>query len=92
MSFVLIAMNCVLAIVVEVRVYQHVQDSEEDYKVKMTKKKRGYYNVELISLREYADRYNVSVTEAYVRVLEQHIKEEPHLWLWSHRRFKHSKR
>ncbi len=31
------------------------------------------------------------ITRRYVRALEEQIREEPHLWLWSHRRWKHSR-
>ncbi len=32
-----------------------------------------------------------AITEAHVRILEEQIREEPAYWLWSHRRWKHSK-
>ncbi len=31
------------------------------------------------------------LTERYVRLLEAEIRKAPHLWLWSHRRWKHKK-
>ena len=31
------------------------------------------------------------VTERYVRRLEQMIRRDPHLWMWSHRRWKHKR-
>jgi len=70
MSFVLIAMNCVLAIVVEVRVYQHVQDSEEDYKVKMTKKKIATLHEQLEVLEETLETAEQDA-EAFRRRMER---------------------
>ncbi len=36
---------------------------------------------------EQVEEYEI--TERYVRRLEQMIREVPHLWMWSHRRWKH---
>ena len=33
----------------------------------------------------------LEITERYIRVLEREICAAPHLWLWSHRRWKHKK-
>jgi KDO2-lipid IV(A) lauroyltransferase len=30
-------------------------------------------------------------TVAYLRMLEQNIREHPELWLWSHNRWKHKR-
>lgn len=47
------------------------------------------YNVELLSDNpSAAEPY--ALTEQYARKLEQNIVESPELWLWSHRRWKHS--
>jgi KDO2-lipid IV(A) lauroyltransferase len=56
------------------------------------KVKRGYYEVEFIKL--FDDTSNLaefSITEAYARILEKQIQQEPRYWLWSHRRWKHKK-
>ena len=31
------------------------------------------------------------LTERYMRLLEQEIQANPHLWLWTHRRWKHKR-
>ena len=31
------------------------------------------------------------ITERYVRRLEAMIREQPELWMWSHRRWKHKR-
>ena len=59
--------------------------------LKIRKVRRGQYEMEVepitqdpISLKPY------EITEAHVRILENLIREDPGLWLWSHRRWKHS--
>jgi KDO2-lipid IV(A) lauroyltransferase len=50
---------------------------------------RGYYTAELIMIEENSEAaLPNTVTEKYVRILEQHIKEHPADWLWSHKRWK----
>jgi Kdo2-lipid IVA lauroyltransferase/acyltransferase len=54
--------------------------------------RKGFYEIEFIKLVE--DASNVAeneITEAHVRVLERTIQEHPEYWLWTHRRWKHSK-
>ena len=47
--------------------------------------KRGYYTMTFIPMD--AD----NITEQYARLLEQNILEQPHLWLWTHNRWKHQR-
>lgn len=54
--------------------------------------KRGYYEMLseiLIESPESVDEDEVS--EMYIRKLEQDIKEQPEIWLWSHKRWKHKR-
>lgn len=53
------------------------------------KQKRGYYEieVELITDNPTATKHG-EITEKYVRLLENTIRQEPAYWLWSHRRWK----
>ena len=55
--------------------------------------KRGYYEV---TFRKICDNpketENGFIMEQYVRLLERFICENPDNWLWSHRRWKHSRR
>ncbi len=56
---------------------------------KMTKVKRGYYNIELIPITDNIDKEeDFFVTQRYYEILEEHIKEQPEYWLWTHRRWK----
>ena len=52
------------------------------------KPKRGYYQLEfkIIPMDEVQDPI-----ETYARFLEINIQKQPELWLWSHRRWKHSR-
>jgi KDO2-lipid IV(A) lauroyltransferase len=56
------------------------------------KVKRGYYEVEFVPL--FDDPKSTSeneITLAYVKMLEDTIRKEPAYWLWSHRRWKHTR-
>ena len=58
----------------------------------ITRERRGYYHVDMKTLA--ADPKNTAegeITTAYARVLEQNIQEQPHLWLWTHNRWKWKK-
>lgn len=56
------------------------------------KVKRGYYEIhcELIS-ENPAETAEYEITELHTRALERCIIKEPYPWLWSHRRWKHSR-
>ena len=56
---------------------------------KMRRKKRGFYEIEweLITLDPKQEAL-YSITEKHTRVLEALIKEDPSLWIWSHKRWK----
>jgi len=56
------------------------------------KVKRGHYEVEFTPL--FDDPKNTvenEITLAHVKMLEDTIKNEPAYWLWSHRRWKHTR-
>ena len=57
-----------------------------------TKKiKRGYYETEFILISENPKELkNYEITDKYIQLSEQLIKEQPEYYLWSHKRFKHS--
>jgi len=58
----------------------------------MRKLKRGFYEVELELLTDKpAETKPYEITEMHVRALERLINEAPEYWLWSHRRWKHSR-
>ena len=54
--------------------------------------KRGYYKVELteLSAPPYQKGENAEITEKFASRLEQSIYNNPHLYLWSHRRWKYT--
>lgn len=58
----------------------------------ITREERGYYRVQMKTIA--ADPKHTAegeITEKYARILEQNIQEQPHLWLWTHNRFKWKK-
>ncbi len=56
------------------------------------KRKRGFYEIIFFPLVDNHDKITAEeIMERYVRALEKLIKEQPQYWLWSHRRWKHTK-
>lgn len=56
---------------------------------KVNKTARGRYSVELIPLEENPrDTGDYEITKKIFEVLEEQIKNKPEYWLWSHRRWK----
>lgn len=56
------------------------------------KVKRGYYKIHCELLSENpSDTAEFEITESHTRELERIIRKEPYPWLWSHRRWKHSR-
>ncbi|WP_153799214.1 lysophospholipid acyltransferase family protein [Foetidibacter luteolus] len=61
--------------------------------VTVKRAKRGYYRIYAEMLEENpAQTREGEISEKHTRKLEQDIKEQPEIWLWSHRRWKHSRR
>lgn len=57
--------------------------------VKFYKTRRGYYRVSFITLADHsAELPEGELTRRYRDSLENAIREQPDLWLWSHRRWK----
>lgn len=60
--------------------------------VGITKVKRSYYKMDATLItnkpNELADG---EITALHTKVLEQNILQQPHIWLWTHRRWKHKK-
>lgn len=59
---------------------------------KVKRMRRGYYTIyaeELI--KEPAQTYAGQISELHTRKLESDIHECPEIWLWSHKRWKHTK-
>lgn len=58
--------------------------------LKVEKPKRGYYHCSFEMIAENVKEWGEnSITEKYFEMLEQQIKAQPELWLWSHKRWKH---
>lgn len=58
----------------------------------VSKKKRGYYTVDLELLIENPAEYSEEeISKKHTERLEKDIIKNPHLWLWTHRRWKHKK-
>ncbi len=54
--------------------------------------KRGHYNLDVELLIDHPKGLSENdITEVHVRRLEQIIKNKPEYWIWSHRRWKHSR-
>jgi len=54
--------------------------------------KRGYYHCEFIPVElEPGKTTEYEITEKYMQMLQRTIEAEPSYWLWSHRRWKHSR-
>jgi len=55
----------------------------------ISRKRRGYYRCDIQLMYEHTkDLPDFAVTERYMRLLEDNIKECPELWLWTHNRWK----
>lgn len=54
--------------------------------------RRGYYVCHLERITADMTAYpDYEVTEQYMRLLEAEIRRAPHLWLWTHKRWKHQR-
>ncbi len=59
----------------------------------MRKISRGHYEVEFVDLcPDPSVLAPGELTEMHTRLLEQQIREAPEYWLWSHRRWKHTRK
>lgn len=57
---------------------------------KVSQIKRGYYQIEGVLLTEEPqEQPEGAITKAHTHLLEAQIREQPALWLWSHKRWKH---
>jgi KDO2-lipid IV(A) lauroyltransferase len=55
-----------------------------------TKKKRGVYEVHFeLATEEPLSMPETELTKIYIHHLESVIRQQPEMWLWSHRRWKH---
>ena len=57
---------------------------------KISKKSRGHYQFEFVQIAErgsLAEEHEI--TDRFIELTEECIREDPHLYLWTHRRWKH---
>ena len=57
---------------------------------KMNKVKRGHYRYEFVPLAQppYTEAAPHSITDRFCELLEENIREQPDMYLWSHKRWK----
>ncbi len=54
------------------------------------KVKRGHYETEFQLITETPKEFdNYQITDTYINLTEKNIQQQPELYLWSHKRFKH---
>ena len=60
--------------------------------ISMKRIKRGLYNIEATLLSAHPEKTQEhEITELFTKRLEKDIREQPEIWLWTHRRWKHKK-
>ena len=59
---------------------------------KITKLKHGCFTAEIVEITKDPNSLPFgAITEKYVRVIEQQLRETPADWLWTHKRWKHKR-
>ena len=65
----------------------------EAWFLKVRRVKRGFYEAEYVKMHDDPKSLpDFELTAIYFRMLEQAIQEQPELYLWTHRRFKHARK
>lgn len=60
--------------------------------VPVKKLKRGYYEMDAVVITENPkEDPEGAITERHTKALEKNITEQPYIWLWTHRRWKHKR-
>jgi KDO2-lipid IV(A) lauroyltransferase len=58
--------------------------------LKVSKVKRGYYQAEFIPITTAGkETENYEITDQFLRLTEDQIREKPEYYLWTHKRWKH---
>lgn len=69
-----------------------VKNRQAIFYIEMTRKKRGYYEAEFkLITRNPENLKEFEATDIYHKMLEQNIRQQPELWLWSHNRWKRTR-
>ena len=63
------------------------------YYIDIKRVKRGYYEADLIKMHENPKSLpDFELTDVYFKYLEESIRKQPELYLWSHNRFKNARK
>ncbi len=60
--------------------------------IEVNRLKRGYYEMKIVPLKDKSIEENKSMTLLHVNHLEKIINDQPENWLWSHKRWKNSRK
>ncbi len=64
----------------------------EIYYLDVSRPRRGYYRAEVKYVTTASkDMPDFQLTDLYAGMLEKNVRQEPYLWLWSHKRWKRTK-
>ena len=59
---------------------------------RMSRVRRGYYHLDIIPISTDSKSVpDYEATDQYMRMLEEDIKKNPYLWLWTHKRWSRTK-
>lgn len=62
------------------------------YYARVTRPRRGYYHCEFIPMTHSPKNFaDFELTDLYMKMLEEDIRTTPHLWLWTHKRWRRTK-
>ena len=69
-----------------------VKNRQAVFFLDISKKRRGYYEAEFKLITRTPEKLKeFEVTDIYHQMLEQQIRQQPELWLWSHNRWKRTR-
>ena len=65
----------------------------EAWFLRVRRVRRGYYEAEYVRMHDAPSSLpDFELTAIYFRMLEDAIRRQPELYLWTHRRFKHARK
>ena len=70
-----------------------IKNCQAIFFLEMTQKKRGYYEAEFKLISRTPEQFKeFEITDIYHQMLEASIRRQPELWLWSHKRWKRTRK